>query len=58
MFQGGRLDVFIPKLLDEIGRPRYDELMALKGKPRKFTVAELKQLEDEYMEKLNELQDM
>ena len=48
VFQGGRLDVFIPKLLDEIGRQRYDELLALKGKPRKFTVDELKQMEDYY----------
>ena len=56
VFQGGRLDVFIPRLLDEIGRQRYDELLALKGKHRKFTVDELKQLEDEYKEKLNESQ--
>ena len=48
VFQGGRLDVFIPKLLDEIGRQRYDEILALKGKPRKFTVDELKQMEDYY----------
>ena len=55
VWQGGRLDVFIPKLLDEIGRSRYDELLALKGKPRKFTIEELKELEGYFNEKLRAL---
>ena len=45
VWQGGRLDVFIPKLIDEIGRDRYDELLALKSKSVKFTIEELKELE-------------
>ena len=52
--QRGRLDIYIPRLIDDIGRQRYDELLAMKGKPRKFTVDELKQMEDKYKEKINE----
>ena len=55
VWSGGRLDIFIPTLIDEIGRERYDELLSLKGKPRKWTVEELKQLEDEFKEKTSEL---
>ena len=51
----GRLDIFVPKLIKEIGMDRYDEILALKGKPRKWTVEELKQLEDEFKEKTSEL---
>ena len=54
VWQGGRLDVFIPKLIDEVGRQRYDELLALKGKPRKFTISELLELEQYYLERINE----
>ena len=57
IWQGGRLDVFIPKLLDEIGRSRYDELLDMKGKTRKFTVDELLEIEKEYKQKLKDLED-
>ena len=55
MWQGGRLDIFIPRLMDEIGRQRYDELLALKAKPKKYTVEDLLNIESEYKEKLNGL---
>ena len=48
VWQGGRLDVFIPKLIDEIGRERYDELLALKSKSVKFSIEELKGLETKF----------
>ena len=48
VWQGGRLDVFIPKLIDEIGRERYDELLALKSKSVKFSIEELKELETKF----------
>ena len=57
VWQGGRLDVFIPRLIDEIGRERYDELLALKSKPKSFTVDELLEIESEYKQKLIEIGD-
>ena len=57
VWQGGRLDVFIPKLIDEVGRQRYDELLGLKGKPKSFTVEELLEVESEYKDKLTEMGD-
>ena len=48
VWQGGRLDVFIPKLIDEIGRERYDEILEMKGNPRKFTLEELKDMQRDY----------
>ena len=55
VWQGGRLDVFIPKLIDEIGRERYDELLEMKYQTKKFTRQELIDLYQEYKEKLNGL---
>lgn len=50
VWQGGRLDIFIPKLIDEIGRQRYDELLALKAVSKKFTVNDYIDLCQEFTE--------
>jgi hypothetical protein len=55
VWQGGRLDIFIPKLIDEIGRERYDELLALKGQPKKYSLEDYLDLYQEFKEKLEEL---
>ena len=55
VWQHGRLDVFIPRLIDDIGRQRFDELLALKSQPKTYTVDELLDIESEYKEKLIEI---
>ena len=57
VWQGGRLDVFIPRLIDEIGRERYDELLALKGQPKTYTVDELLDIEVKYKQKIKEIEE-
>jgi len=37
IFKGGSYDVFIPKLIREIGQDRYEDLVRLKGTPVKRT---------------------
>jgi len=48
MFKGGMYEVFIPKLIDLYGRDGYEEFVRLKNTPRKFTIDELKEMEEEY----------
>ena len=53
--QRGRLDIMVPKIIDEIGRERYDELLSLKGKELKRSVSDYLALEIQYKAKINEL---
>ncbi len=48
MFKAGMYEVFIPKLIDLYGREGYEEFVRMKHQPRKFTVEELKEMEDEW----------
>ena len=55
VWQHGRLDIFVPRLIDDIGRQRYDELLALKGKEKKYSKEDYLEIESEYKQKLIEI---
>ena len=48
MFKGGMYEVFVPKLIDLYGRDGFDEFVRLKNTTVKFTIDELKEMEDEW----------
>ena len=48
MFKGGMYEVFVPKLIDLYGREGFDEFVRLKNTTVKYTIAQLKEMEDEW----------
>lgn len=55
-FQGGRLDVYIPYLIDMYTRNGYDEFIRLKHMPLKFTIDELTEWATEWEAKAREME--
>ena len=53
VFQSGNYNVFIPKLIDEIGRERYEYLLKESKKPLNIKYNDMKDIYDKYL-KLNE----
>ena len=52
VYKGGLYEVFVPRLIDEIGREKFDETASMKGTPVKL---DYKEIEKEYKKKLASL---
>ena len=56
MYNGGKLDIYSLKLIDELGRKRVDELALLKVKGQKLSRLDVEAIIETYKRKVKELE--